>query len=193
MTDPRAPEVRSLRELPQDIAPARDLWPAIEARLATEAARSTQSSSDAGTWARRANRMRLFAAAAVIAALAIGIWIGRGQLPQGPATSVNVADAANAFKAGGPRSPYLMGARYTQERESLVKDLEARFAALPPDTRAKVIKDLATIQSSMRDLESALGHDPSNALLQELLVNTYQDEMRVLTVVNEAGATGKGI
>ena len=193
MSDPRGPEIRSLRELPQDIAPARDLWPAIEARLAAEAARSTRPASDAGTWARRANRMRLFAAAAVIAALGIGIWIGRGGLPHSPATSVNVADAANAFKAGGPRSPYLMDARYTHERESLVKDLEARFAGLPPDTRAKVIQDLTIIQSSMRDLESALGRDPSNALLQELLVNTYQDEMRVLTVVNEAGATGKGI
>ena len=35
--------------------------------------------------------------------------------------------------------------------------------------------------------------DPTNALLQELLVNTYQDEMRVLTTVHEASDAGKGI
>ena len=40
----------------------------------------------------------------------------------------------------------------------------------------------------MRELEAALGRDPSNALLQELLVNTYQDEMRVLVAIHEAGA-----
>jgi hypothetical protein len=45
----------------------------------------------------------------------------------------------------------------------------------------------------MQDLEAALGKDPSNALLQELLVNTYQDEMRVLTTVHEAGDAGEGI
>jgi hypothetical protein len=45
----------------------------------------------------------------------------------------------------------------------------------------------------MQDLEAELGKDPSNALLQELLVNTYQDEMRVLTTVHEASDAGEGI
>ena len=45
----------------------------------------------------------------------------------------------------------------------------------------------------MQDLEAALGKDPTNALLQELLLNTYQDEMRVLTTVHEASESGKGI
>jgi hypothetical protein len=52
---------------------------------------------------------------------------------------------------------------------------------------------LATISKAKQDLESALGKDPGNALLQELLVNTYQDEMRVLTDVHEASDAGKGI
>ena len=52
---------------------------------------------------------------------------------------------------------------------------------------------LATIQQAKQELESALGKDPGNALLQELLVNTYQDEMRVLTDVREASDAGRGI
>ena len=44
----------------------------------------------------------------------------------------------------------------------------------------------------LTDLQSALGKDPGNALLQELLVNTYQDEMRVLTDV-QASDPGRGI
>jgi Tfp pilus assembly protein PilF len=64
---------------------------------------------------------------------------------------------------------------------------------MPAPARAKVAASLATIENAKKDLESALGKDPSNALLQELLINTYQDEMRVLTDVHEAGDAGRGI
>jgi hypothetical protein len=64
---------------------------------------------------------------------------------------------------------------------------------LPPESKAKVLSSLQAINDSKRDLERELGKDPSNALLQELLVNTYQDEMRVLTAVHEAGSAVEGI
>ena len=64
---------------------------------------------------------------------------------------------------------------------------------MPPGSRAKVLSSLQAINDSKRALEAELGKDPSNALLQELLVNTYQDEMRVLTAVHEAGSSGEGI
>jgi hypothetical protein len=56
-----------------------------------------------------------------------------------------------------------------------------------------VVASLATVQQAKQDLEQALGKDPGNALLQELLVNTCQDEMRVLTDVREASEPGTGI
>jgi len=71
--------------------------------------------------------------------------------------------------------------------------LQARLARLPPPERDKVTASLQAIEKAKADLEQALGHDPSNALLQELLVNTYQDEMRVLTDVHEASDPGRGI
>ena len=86
-----------------------------------------------------------------------------------------------------------MGPKYINQRAQLVKDLETRLAQLPPESRAKVLSSLQAINDSKRDLERELGKDPSNALLQELLVNTYQDEMRVLTAVHEAGSSGEGI
>jgi len=52
---------------------------------------------------------------------------------------------------------------------------------------------LAAIHRAKQDLQNELGKDPGNALLQELLVNTYQDEMRVLTDVHEASDPGRGI
>jgi hypothetical protein len=86
-----------------------------------------------------------------------------------------------------------MDPRYTRDRAELVKGLEAQLARLPPESRTKVVASLKAINDSKQQLEKELGKDPSNALLQELLVNTYQDEMRVLTTVHEAGGAGEGI
>ena len=75
----------------------------------------------------------------------------------------------------------------------MIAALEAQLQTLPPLTQQKVAGSLKTIRQSMKDIEAALGRDPANALLQELLVNTYQDEMRVLTAVHEASGAGRGI
>ena len=56
-----------------------------------------------------------------------------------------------------------------------------------------MLASLTAIHQSMQVLEEELGKDPTNALLQELLLNTYQDEMRVLTTVHEASYACKGI
>ena len=189
MTSKQEQKVSSLRELPRDIAPARDLWQGIEARIASEAPKTKTSPS---TWTRgRLNTLRLVAAAAVVAALAVGVWIGRVGLPGGGGTAVTPSTVA--VNSDSVRSPYILDARYNRERAALLQNLQAQLASLPAETRTKVVADLATIHNSMQDLEAALGRDPSNALLQELLVNTYQDEMRVLTAVQEAGTAGKGI
>jgi hypothetical protein len=84
------------------------------------------------------------------------------------------------------------GTRYGQ-RAALLGSLQAQLAKLPPASRAKVMASLETIWHAKQDLEQALGKDPGNALLEELLVNTYQDEMRVLTDVHEASESGRGI
>ena len=206
--------VTSLRDLPQSIAPPRDLWAGIEASITAERkatgadASATSSGSTVTDLAGRRNssaqhfsRLRWMAAAAVIAALAVGMWIGRSVLPTtrpttipggGTNTTANlptkVNDGATALQAA-----YISDPKYREQRAALMKSVEAKIASLPPDSRAKVISSLATIHKSMQDLEAALGKDPSNALLQELLVNTYQDEMRVLTTVHEAGEAGEGI
>jgi hypothetical protein len=88
---------------------------------------------------------------------------------------------------------YVSDPRYARQRTELVRALQERLAALPAPARAKVSASLAAIEKAKKDLEQALGHDPSNALLQELLINTYQDEMRVLTDVHEASDPGRGI
>ena len=183
-------KIRSLRDLPRDIAPPRDLWKGIEAQINAERQPAAETPpSRAG----RTVRLRVLAAAAVIVALAVGVWIGRtmlpGSTPTTPLTATNhPAEEPSAFHAA-----YVMGSKYTNQRAELVADLESRLEKLPPGSRAKVMTSLKAIHDSKRALENELGKDPSNALLQELLVNTYQDEMRVLTAVHEAGSSGEGI
>jgi hypothetical protein len=199
--DLRGPrKISSLRDLPRDIAPPRDLWQGIEARIAADdnAPVSTPAQrSGVGGRSARTGRLRVLAAAAVIVALAVGIWIGRVVLPvPGAAAGAGHGLSATNLNTPEPNSfhaAYVMDSKYVRQRAELVKDLESRLAALPPESRAKVMSSLQTINDSKRDLERELGKDPSNALLQELLVNTYQDEMRVLTAVHEAGSTGEGI
>jgi hypothetical protein len=189
-------KISALRDLRRDVAPPRDLWQGIEARIAAErGGRQTSGAATAGSG--RANRLRVLAAAAMIVALAVGIWIGRAVLPVPgkPLDSGTGMNASNTTSGepGAFHAAYVMDSKYTRQRAQLVVDLEARLAALPPESRAKVMSSLQTINDSKRDLEAELGKDPSNALLQELLVNTYQDEMRVLTAVHEAGSSGEGI
>jgi hypothetical protein len=197
MTGNEERKISSLRDLPLDIAPPRDLWQGIEAQLGQKG-RDSGSRDGAGRARHfgRPGRMRVFAAAAVVAALAVGIWIGRAVLP-GPgkppvSVATNVPNGASSEPSAW-HAAYVMDSKYTRERAELVKGLEARLAALPPESRAKVVASLKAINDSKADLEAELGKDPSNALLQELLVNTYQDEMRVLTAVHEAGSSGEGI
>jgi hypothetical protein len=184
-------KISSLRDLPQDLAPPRDLWQGIEARIAADKNAAVPAPAQRSG---RTGRLRVLAAAAVIVALAVGIWIGRTVLPGAPAAGAgSMATNLTGVEPGSFHAAYVMDSKYVRQRAELVKDLESRLAALPPESRAKVMSSLQTINDSKRDLEAELGKDPSNALLQELLVNTYQDEMRVLTAVHEAGSSGEGI
>lgn len=191
MTEPTPKRVTSLRELGQDIAPERDLWPQIEAQLAAPDSRPSLVVTNGGA-VRRAVPMSLrwLAAAAGLGCVAIGVWIGRSALP---GAALPPVAAVTRPAEGTLRTTWVTDPRYRREHDALVQSLGAQLASLPPASRDKVMNSLATIRKAKAELEEALGKDPSNALLQELLVNTYQDEMRVLTDVHEAGNAGRGI
>jgi len=190
MTEPLEPrtKVSSLRELPQAIEPPRDLWPQIAARLEPRAGAAPAAVP------RRTAPLRWLAAAAMVASVAVGVWIGRDVLPGQHAPPLTAGNGSSQPERGAAlEAAYVTDPRYQRERQALLQSLQAQLASMPPQTRTKVLASLATIDKAKQDLEQALGKDPGNALLQELLVNTYQDEMRVLTDVHEASDTGKGI
>ena len=71
--------------------------------------------------------------------------------------------------------------------EELIVEVQDRLQAMPEAERAKVAASLNTLKRSIQEIEAALGRDPANALLQELLVSSCQEEMRALTAVRDAG------
>jgi hypothetical protein len=160
-------------QLPQDIAPARDLWPAIAAQLPSQSSSPPQH--------RRFGNWGIGLAAGVVM-LGVGFLIGR-QTPDATAPAMQSMLAVS----------FDPGESYRKARAAQLEQLPARLAALSPESRRQVLASLETLRRSLDEIRKALGEDPANLLLQSMLVNTYQEEMRVLTTVNEAGTAGQEI
>jgi hypothetical protein len=196
MNDPAPSKVRRLSELPQEIPPPNDGWMALEARLrasgrpGVEAGARPDGKAEPARY-RRPRLMQALALAAVVAAVLVGVSIDRWVLSPTP----NAGTAAIPHVGGtgeGMTVAYVTDPRYVREREELLRTLDARLAKLPPPTRKKVLQSLATIHQSMQQIQEALGREPGNALLQELLIDTYQNEMQLLSTVQEAsGGAGE--
>lgn len=188
MNDPALPKIGRLDELPRDIQPPHDGWPALEAKLRESGIAQPSEARLARRWQPRT--MQIVALAAVLAAVALGISIDRWFLSPAP-LNPPVAARGSGSAAGGIPVAYISDPRYLRARALLLRSLDARLAKLPPPTRRKVRASLATIHQSMQQLQQALGREPGNALLQELLIDTYQNEMQVLSTVQDA-SSGSG-
>jgi hypothetical protein len=166
------------RGLPEEIAPGRDLWPGIEARLGER--------DEAPAPARQPRPMawpiRFAAAAALVAATAL-VTLSLIDRPA-PATAEFLSPEPAMFGAG-----YDLGAKHQLVRAHLSEDLARHLETLPPETAAVVKRNLAQIREAVAEINRALEKDPGNILLEQLLMAAYQDEMEVLSNVNRmAGA-----
>ena len=198
MNDPTSRKITRLSDLPREISPPHDGWAALEARLRQSGGPTADLESVPGAKPqparyRRPQFMRIVSLAAVLAAVLFGVSIDRWMLSPAHPTSPGVTiPHAGSPGGAGMTVAYITDPRYLREREALLRTLNARLAKLPPPTRQKVIQSLTTIHQSMQQIQQALGREPGNALLQELLIDTYQDEMQVLSTVQEAsGGAGE--
>src|ERR1700741_5179758 len=73
--------VTRLRDLPQGIEPARDLWPQIEAHIGARAGAELAPVAAGAGRRGRAAPLRWLAAAAMVGCVAVGVWIGRSVVP----------------------------------------------------------------------------------------------------------------
>jgi hypothetical protein len=171
--------VKELGELPRDVPPARDLWPAI-----AEAIQADLAMKAVPERRRRVGWWPVVGLAASVALVTVGVFIGQNFNADDARLQVNTL--APASDAGMVKAS-LRQAAYEKQREQLWTEVQARLNTMAPAEREKVSRSLATLKQSIQEIKDALGRDPANALLQELLVSSSQEEMRVLTTVRDSG------
>jgi hypothetical protein len=69
-------------------------------------------------------------------------------------------------------------------RNSLASQLDSKLDRLSPEARAEVERNIAEIRASIHQIDSVLADEPDNALLQELLISAYRDELRIMRRVD---------
>lgn len=161
------------RRLRTDMQPARDLWPGIEAAITAPA--------------ERARWPRMLAQAAAVLLLVGGssalTWLTM-QDNAAPVTASQPGGLVFEPVSGSFGSDYTLGPDFTDARASLMSKLDAELERLPPETRVEVEKNIATIRAAIAEINKALADEPDNALLQELLLGAYSEELTVMKKVD---------
>ena len=165
MTNAATQRVRSLAGLPRGIEPPRDLWPAIAAQIAGQ--QRQPAAPPRWQWA----------LAAGLAALTIGVLLGRLSVTLQTETTASGADISRGA---------FFDAKFVAQRNLLRTAVLQQLAALPPAERDQVLHSVTALRRAVEDIQGALGKDPGNALLQELLVNACQDEMTNLSDIRNS-------
>ncbi len=171
--------VNRIDELAQSLPPSRDLWPAIAAAIEADRAAAATPAHRRSRW------LPAVGMAAAVALVTLGVFIGRIITPA-PQTVAGTATTQQGEIALMPAA--LRDANYRKQRDALLLEVDNRLKSMPAAEREKVAASLATLRRSIGEIEAALGRDPANALLQELLVSSCQEEMRALTAVRDAGS-----
>jgi hypothetical protein len=183
----RDPLDEALASLPQSVAPERDLWPQIRAEIEQTPIAAPKSVVQSN-WFRLAATVLL-----VLASSFVTYYVTRESLqPQVAQTTPEAAPAPQvtsqpaSFTFGRER----LGAGYMNARAELDKRFKERLATLPPADRAKVEKNLADLRHAADEISATLAQHPSDPLLQDLLMSTYQSELQLLTNVSELPTAG---
>ena len=159
--------------LPRGVAPARDLWPGIAARI-------ERRSFWPALWASW-RPLALAAAAAVVLGLSALLWNGAGPaavrtvaMPSASPTQRTVAAAvADPVLAAAARD-------YEEAANALLEALRRRRALLPAGDLARVEANLEVIDRALEEVRQALVKDPASPELNRMLVATHRKKVDVL-------------
>jgi hypothetical protein len=175
-TDATSRLEQALGRLPRNVDPAHDLWPAIEARLEAREARPRR-----WPW-QAAAAVLLVAGSSLLTASLVRRDLSRVVRMQAPAAQVATIPAAYG-------AAYALDPEYVAARQQLSSMLESRIDSMPASARQKLEANLAEIRRATAEISEALALQPGDPLLEELLLNTYQDELAVLASVNQLTGT----
>jgi hypothetical protein len=168
-----------LGRLPRSVEPARDLWPSIEAQLESR----TGQSARRWLWPAAAAVLLVVGSSLITASL-----LRRDREPvarQAPVAGAVTYAVAN-FGPGQVLDP-----TYDAARQELARSLAARIDRLPPEAQRQLERNLGELRRASAEINAALELSPGDALLEELLLSAYQDELAVLASVRQLTA-GQG-
>ncbi len=159
--------------LPRAVAPQRDLWPGIEDAINTPARPLWNT-----VWAQAAAVLLLVAGSSGVT------WYVATQ-DDGYETQV-VIDMDNRFAtvSGAFGGHFTLGNDYLEARDALEESLQQKLAVLDTESREDVVRNLNAIRVAIQEINSALASEPDNALLRELLLSTYHEEMALMQRVD---------
>ncbi|MGB5352922.1 MAG: hypothetical protein WBM54_09785 [Woeseia sp.] len=165
-------------QIPRSVQPDKDLWPGIAQAIAQRASLPAPSPR----WPRY-----LAQAAAVL--LLVGASSGLTWLSMQDKQTADTLTADNqelTFQpvSGSFGSQYMLGPDFQDARDELLARTDAELAKLSPQTRTIVADNMLTIRAAIDEINKALAAQPDNALLQELLINSYREELKILRQVD---------
>jgi hypothetical protein len=171
---PDDPLLAKAGELPKDVAPPRDLWPAIAARLQQP---GEAPHKPAFRWP-----LALAAALLVASVSALLTWsLLRDPQAAGPAVIAQAPAAEFVPVRYGPNSG--VSTAELAARDALLVQFRDAFATLRPETREAIRKNLAVMQAAADEIDAALAKDPASGMLQGMLAGTYKQELNLYSTV----------
>lgn len=170
---------RQAARLNKDIAPERDLWPAI--------ATAIESPSKGGGFHRYFAQAAMVVTAATASAVMTYFVMsddGSGQVSpiidvQRTPQQVAYSDNRSSF---GPSmtGSYVLGPGFNEARASVKSRLDTELERMSPEARQDVENNLVVIRTAIEEISAALEEHPDSEYLQELLLKTYREELEVM-------------
>nr|WP_298717172.1 hypothetical protein [uncultured Steroidobacter sp.] len=185
------PLSQMLSALPKDVQPERDLWQGIHAEIS-----KTPIVTDSAPVVHFRSSRWFQLAAGVLLVLATSLTtfvITRQSMEKDAALQLaQQQQQAPVPTATAPLNampvsfgPEALGADYLKARSELDRRFEERIKTLAPSTRAKLERNLADLRHAANEISATLAENPSDPLLQDLLMSTYQRELQLLADVSE--------
>mgnify|MGYP006173185769 CR=1 FL=1 len=111
-------------------------------------------------------------------------WLAMQEAPQQYA-AVPAAEPLQVQPVSGSfGGSYQLGPEFMAAREDLASQLDSKLARLSPQARAEVEKNIAEIRAAIHQINRVLADEPDNALLQELLLAAYREELYMMRRVD---------
>ena len=181
-SDAAAALEKRLATLPREVEPPRDLWAGIAERIAdVEAIESPNENADTGAPISEVSAGRFsawygLAAAALFAVVTSLVTVNENADVPGGAVGVGALASFETEAFGGPER----AAELLRVRQDLHQVFRQALEELAPETRTVVIDNLTRIELARAEIDAALKDDPQNQLLQQLLMNSYANELSML-------------